>query len=1536
MTSHRVRARDKEMENAILLPPYAREEEPLRYSDPDLVGDIRMTPSGELMKSYVTFRGGVGSVIDAYDHWIDPVSGFLPRQIQDEVIQLPEDRFVTLRLHSLDFPVRPSDDITKRDEVVPLTPADAIRMNRTYAGILRVFVTLSQNVYRDVMDPTTQQRRRELVETRVLGETVASAGEIPIMLKSSRCYLSLPENQSDQRQLELGGCPANPGGYFIIGGVSYILHYIDKLLYNKIQVMNTGKIKYGDITGKMTCLTIKGSTVVKVFYSERTGNKNAQVRLHKYLALNHQYLGSSGKDHPNVVNALLPYLLVPEFMEEGRRALAHTGLSGNELDLEVIRREFRMLTSAAQTHKVLTFLNATLEYLRTHLVAPLAPIAKIVKEKHDKAVSRYKQGRTRKGRQPEPPGTVDQIRENFLYHLYPHIPNTPEGQISKLHLHTFHILRVIGCRMGQPLDDPDSYAEKKFDGPASTLRRMLSTLFRESHAAVRNNAASITDVQRVAQYLDFPRNVGRQIASSFRSKNWGPRGVHTRKELSDILKLEGLASHYAQINRVKVQTGSRSTVVRNVKGNQWGFVSADETPEGAQCGTTKYLSILAYVSIERDDHEIVQELLRLDRLPIPSVALTELADISLIVSHVQPDANEDVVLFSRVGHSAATNILMINGRMVGFCNGPWLQRYLIWLRRYGEVVPNDYVQQLRINPAGVAPHRLQGHGTHALMPRDSSVIFRVRENILYVYTNEGRPTRPLLTATVRGTLVLDDHYPDERQYAGVDVDHLLRLGAIEYVDPGEQQLALVAVNLREFRHRARELQNVEQDLTAIKEERDALLARRATTGLTQEEGRILNSLVSEYAQAMRAATIVRQAYTHCQVDPQSVSSVTELFAPLGERNLAPRNLLQCQLTKQALGIVSSTQTDLIESTMKALVTPEPPLFATEASRSLRADDLATGETWTMAFSTAFGYNIEDAIVVGRDYVEGGGMMMWKFIGIKHEIKSFEGANREEFARPPMAKNESRDLFELVQNDGTPVVGGYASEGKYVIGIVGYQEVRPGVKEQRNLSIRIAHGEEGVVDRVVMGLSEDRRPIMKVRIRQLRKPNIGDKFTARYGQKVTIGRLIAHSMLPYIVSGEEEREITLLAALNDDVDVYRSLLRLLGVEEVVTPEQLSDWLQQIAAALSRVDADAFLLLFNEVDNFILNPVQDQITLAFARVLDAPTSGNLDAFRRTVDTVATRYLRHFRTIYLPRMRAFAPVVAEGVREVFESFLRGLESFRYSGFTNFAGQVQEAVRIRREAIDYVQRHRTGLVRIQDPGVEGGFRYEYRRGYYAGSDRGIVPNAFVNPLSIVARMTMGFLYEVPMTKMGAMRGERVNASMFQSIDDQELYRSLRHYGYADWGQSYMRSGYTGRLYPGRVNVGGAYYLSLKHHARDKIGALNERGAIDKKTKQPIAGTKSGGTQKFSEMERDAAIASGASLFLQERLSRVSDETPFVVCARCANIIPFDAALAVHRCGLCGNEDPRRMRIVVIPGGFNYLLEVLALANISIGLRPT
>jgi DNA-directed RNA polymerase subunit B len=209
--------------------------------------------------------------------------------------------------------------------------------------------------------------------------------------------------------------------------------------------------------------------------------------------------------------------------------------------------------------------------------------------------------------------------------------------------------------------------------------------------------------------------------------------------------------------------------------------------------------------------------------------------------------------------------------------------------------------------------------------------------------------------------------------------------------------------------------------------------------------------------------------------------------------------------------------------------PQTPVVSTKAINLLGLDDRPTGQNCVVAVLPFEGYNIEDAIVFNRSSVERGLGRTFFYRVYEAEAKQYPGGMKDNFELPASDANirgfRGEKAYRLLEQDGAITHEAVVTGGDILIGRTSpprfmeeYKEFEVKGPYRRDTSVGVRPSENGVVDTVIMTQSVEGGKMFKIRVRDMRIPEIGDKFASRHGQKGVIGMLVNQEDLPYTEEG----------------------------------------------------------------------------------------------------------------------------------------------------------------------------------------------------------------------------------------------------------------------------------------------------------------------------------------------------------------------------------------------------------------------------------
>lgn len=207
-----------------------------------------------------------------------------------------------------------------------------------------------------------------------------------------------------------------------------------------------------------------------------------------------------------------------------------------------------------------------------------------------------------------------------------------------------------------------------------------------------------------------------------------------------------------------------------------------------------------------------------------------------------------------------------------------------------------------------------------------------------------------------------------------------------------------------------------------------------------------------------------------------------------------------------------------------------------------------------------------------------------------------------------------------------------------------------------------------------------------------------------------------------------------------------------------------------------------------------------------------------------------------------------------------------------------------------------------------------------------GMRPDIIINPHAFPSRMTIGQLVETLMGKAAALSGKIGNGTPFSGTTVNDIGDVLHSLGMQRHGGEVMYSGETGKQLDALVFIGPTFYQRLKHLSADKVHG-RAHGPKTSLTRQPVEGRGRDGGLRFGEMERDCAVAYGASEFTMDRLQYCSDNYKTPICKQCGLIAINDAQTGQKYCKRCDRHDT--VEIVDMP----YANKLLTQELLSMGI---
>ena len=346
-------------------------------------------------------------------------------------------------------------------------------------------------------------------------------------------------------------------------------------------------------------------------------------------------------------------------------------------------------------------------------------------------------------------------------------------------------------------------------------------------------------------------------------------------------------------------------------------------------------------------------------------------------------------------------------------------------------------------------------------------------NDVIINSDPGRIRRPLLVVGRNNRLSIKERDIDSIQQGKSEWEDLLKKGLVEYIDAEEEENCLIALN--------------EDDLVRNKK---------------------------------------THKYSHMEVDPMTILGVATSNVPFPEHNSSPRCTMGAGMSKQSLGLGQANYRIRPDTRGHLLHYAQRPMLQTEAMKYNTLRTRPAGQNMVVAVMSYHGYNMEDALIFNQGSIDRGIGRSTFVRTYMSEERRYPGGQEDRFVipGPDVRGARSEEAYFYLEEDGLiypeidlngkEVLIGKTSPPRFLAEPTDFLSPQ----KVRESSLTVRHGEKGTVDSVMLSETENGSRIARIRVRDQRVPEMGDKFASRHGQKGVIGHLVPAEGMPFTEQG----------------------------------------------------------------------------------------------------------------------------------------------------------------------------------------------------------------------------------------------------------------------------------------------------------------------------------------------------------------------------------------------------------------------------------
>lgn len=531
--------------------------------------------------------------------------------------------------------------------------------------------------------------------------------------------------------------------------------------------------------------------------------------------------------------------------------------------------------------------------------------------------------------------------------------------------------------------------------------------------------------------------------------SWGSEEHTKRPEVIQDLNRLSYNSFISHLRKINLPMDSSAKIIppRLCHSSQWGIIDPLDTPDGGNVGLHKHLALAAHITTGFSSYKMIKFL--------------------------RNEFNIEFLEECSLDYISNCCKIFVNGSWIGITNDP-----------------------VNLNQT------LKYHKRLGIVSVYTSISWNINDNIIYIYCDEGRLTRPVF-----------NFFNNKPSFFNETIQNKLINNNFNLYD--------LIIGFNKIRQDINYYDLINKTLI---NDSNYLYNTNDIDSLKSLSGIIdyLDSAETECTNIVTNIDYINKYTTHLEIHSSLILGIMGNMIVHPEHNQLPRDLFSCGQSKQAVSLYNTNYQNRIDKMGVVINYGQIPLLKSRYLKYINNEEHPYGVNTIVAIGSFNGYNVEDSIIFNAGSVRRG-LFNTTYFNMYESKEEVNKTNNTTIT----TKFADVDKFDVINkkpgydysnlNEHGLIKENTIVDDKQII--IGKIKSNPdNLDNYIDQSILPKKGQLGVIDKAFITDGEEGTRIAKVKIREERIPSIGDKFCSRCGQKGTMGIMLNEEDMPFTQEG----------------------------------------------------------------------------------------------------------------------------------------------------------------------------------------------------------------------------------------------------------------------------------------------------------------------------------------------------------------------------------------------------------------------------------